>query len=54
MIPHNDTHVLCEFNHKSKSYERAYRWSELCKTTGTDKAAEELPCALKNGETLSL
>ena len=54
MMPHNDTHVLCDFNPKSQSYERAYKLSELCKTTSLEKAAEELPCVLKNGETLSL
>ena len=54
MIPNNDTHVLCDFNPKSQSYERAYKLSELCKTTSLEKAAEELPCVLKNGETLSL
>ena len=54
MIPHNDTHILCNFNPKSKSYEKAYKWSELCKTTGLDQAALELPCLLKNGETLNL
>ena len=54
MIPNNDTHVLCDFNPKLQSYERAYKWSELCKTTSIDKVAKELPCVLKNGETLSL
>ena len=55
MIPHNDTLVLCDFNPKLQSYDRAYKWSELCKTTGYDNhAAKELPCVLKNGETLSL
>ena len=54
MIPHNDTHILCNFDPKQQSYERAYKWSELCKTTGLDRAAQELPCLLKNGETLNL
>ena len=54
MIPNNDTHVLCDFNAKSQSYERAYKWSELCKTTGLDKTTKDLPCVLKNGETLNL
>ena len=54
MIPNNDTHVLCDFNPKLQSYERAYKLSELCKTTGQDKVAKELLCVLKNGETLSL
>ena len=54
MIPNNDTHVLCDFNPKSKSHERAYTWSDLCKTTGLQEKAEELPCVLRNGETLSL
>ena len=54
MIPHNDTHVLCDFNLKSRSFERAYEWSELCKTTDLDQTAEELPCLLTNGETLNL
>ena len=54
MIPHNDTHVLCDFNPNLRSYERAYKLSELCKTTSVDQVAQELPCALKNGETLSL
>ena len=54
MIPHNDTHVLCDFNLKSRSYERAYKWSELCKTTYLVQNAEELPCLLTNGETLNL
>ena len=54
MIPNNDTHIFCNFNPQSHSYEKAYKWSELCKTTGLDKAAKEMPCVLKNGETLSL
>ena len=54
MIPHNDTHVLCNFNPKSQSYERAYKWFDLCKTTDISQAAQELPCLLKNGETLNL
>ena len=54
MISHNDTHVLCDFNPKLQSYEKAYKWSELCKTTGYNKFAQELPCLLKNGETLNL
>ena len=54
MIPHNDTHVLCDFNLKSRSFERAYEWSELCKTTDLNQNAEELPCLLTNGETLNL
>ena len=56
MIPNNDTHVLCDFNPKLQSYERAYKWSELCRTTDTVEvvAAKEVPCVLKNGETLNL
>ena len=56
MIPNNDTHILCDFNPKLQSYERAYKWSELCKTTdfGQGKKDKVLPCVLKNGETLSL
>ena len=54
MIPHNDTHVLCDFSPKSQSYERAYKWFELCKTTALDEYTEELPCVLRNGETLNL
>ena len=54
MIPYNDTHVFCDFNPKLQSYERAYKWSELCKTTRADLYAKELPCVLKNGETLNL
>ena len=54
MIPNNDTDVLCNFNPKLQSYERAYKWSELCKTTYIQYNAMELPCVLNNGETLSL
>ena len=55
MIPNNDTHVLCDFNPKLQSYERTYKWSELCKTTGLDRVTKkDLPCVLKNGETLNL
>ena len=54
MIPNNDTDVLCNFNPKLQSYERAYKWSDLCKTTGRHIPAKELPCILKNGETLNL
>ena len=58
IIPNNDTHVLCDFDTKSQSYELAYKWSELCRTTGQDdftfEDTKELPCVLKNGETLSL
>ena len=54
MIPHNDTHVLCDYNQKTRSYKRAYEWSDLCKTTSTRNVAQELPCLLKNGETLNL
>ena len=54
LIPNNDTHVLCDFNPKSQSYERAYKWFELCKTTPLYGDAKELPCVLRNGETLSL
>ena len=53
MIPNNDTDVLCNFNPKLQSYERAYKWSDLCKTTGGDTSGKELPCVLKNGETLN-
>ena len=54
MIPHNDTHVLCDFNSKSQSYQRAYKLSDLCKTTSSNQPAQELPCILRNGETVNL
>ena len=54
MIPNNDTHVLCDFNTKSQSYQQAYKLSDLCKTTSLYQVPQELPCLLKNGETLNL
>ena len=54
MIPNNDTHVLCDFNPKSQSYQRAYKLSDLCKTTSSYQPAQELPCILRNGETVNL
>ena len=54
MIPNNDTHVLCDFNTKLQSYQQAYRLSDLCKTTSAHIIAQELPCVLRNGETLNL
>ena len=54
MIPNNDTHVLCDFNTKLQSYQQAYKLSDLCKTTSTHEIAQELPCLLKNGETVNL
>ena len=57
MIPSNDTHVLCNYNPSTKSYDVAYKFIDLCKTTDlivVPDVTKEIPCRLKNGQLLNL